>query len=773
MSRRSRHLLLLLLCVASLLISAALPAQSPETRHRVTQWQDSLFAITDTASLRRLRTEAVAAADESRGESIAVMRLALVEFRLAELTADGRLFGEATRALEGVHTDHPTWPVAGSWYAEARLREERLTGAFGYAMRAAMGLDPAKPLVEAFLEGTGPEGRYGAGLIRLASWAGNGRDPVVTEVALRALRKASPNAVAANPEVALWRSRIERLAGDPDSALTAIELAARLHPDHPLILRDQALLRFVYGRGDGAGPWYRGLAEADGAALSVYLHDLDLIVPDSIRRQLATVEPIRRGPLMRRFWNAADPDGLPSGPERLAEHYRRREFAWAHYLRKSVRDSLQRMGRVVWADTLPVTALDARGRIMLLHGTPASRTSIGQSGGPDVERTLGIIGMPRNESWRYDDPRYGTLLYHFYVPTDSQDFVAAESILDILGATRQFAKFRKPSENPLTTDSSRVTVQAYGAELVSEVAQALLRSRMSAAPIYQAMLEGGKRQADSLQAVERTIGHAALLVPSTYELGFELDLHAAIDVLVIGSDAKGPVVQVAFAIPADGLTARPLRNGVVYPIRMRVALLDTGGGIVAQIDTVRGFVTGAALRPGQYLLGQLPVHVAPGVYRARVALEAGRSGTLSPVTTLQVGDPTGGHPILSDISIGQRSVGIVWRASPSDTAWTDPRHSFSKEREMQLYFEAAGLAADSTYAVDLAIGRVREGAASCPVTESQLTIRFSQQAERGINRFQRGVSLRRLDPGEYLLGVTITAADGQQVRRCRMFRVTE
>ncbi|MEO8479927.1 MAG: hypothetical protein ABI542_09885 [Gemmatimonadota bacterium] len=749
------------------------PAQNPGVRAALAQWGDSLAAVTEVATVRQLRTAAIAAADTSHGESVRVIRLALVELRLADLTDNGKLYGAAASALRGVQEDHPDWPVAGSLYALANLREDRTEGAFAYTMRAMMGFDPAKPLVEAFIRGTGPDSSYGDGLVQLGGWAINAQDDVVVEVALRALRAASPRVVILHPEVALWRSRIERLAGDPDSALAAIEFAARVHPDDPQILRVQGLLRFVYGRGDGAGPWFRGLEHATGAALSSYLHDLELVVPDSIRLRLPDLAGPARSQLMRDFWSGQDLDGLPSAVERLAEHYRRVDFAWANYVRGTVLDSLRRHKGVVLRDTLPVTALDARGRIMLLHGSPASRTSIGNSGGPEVDHTLGIIGMPENESWRYDDDRLGELLYHFYVPIGQRDFIAAESIFDILASTRQFNMFRKDTDRPLTADSARVTVQTYGAELVSGVAQELLRSRMPDSPVYAAMLVGGKRTADSLQAVERDIGRTALALPSTYQLGFELELAAAIDILTIGSDADGPLLQVAFAIPGGGLTARRLHTGVVYPIRMRVAVLDSTGRLVVQVDTTRGFVAPATLRPGQFLLGQLPIKVAPGTYRVRVALEADRRGTLTPSTVVTIADPARGRPTLSDLSIGERSVGILWRASTADTAWSDPRHTFAREREMQLYFEADGLAPGSSYTVDLAIDRQAKGAPTCTAAGAMLTLRFDQHAADGVNRFQRGVSLRRLQPGAYTLGVTITSADGQTARRCRSFTVTE
>jgi hypothetical protein len=750
---------------------APLCAQTPAERAALTGWRDSLSQVVNRDLLRSRRDSAVRALGAGRKSGVAVMRIALLEERLAAL--GGIDYGAVADALRGVTEDHPDWPMAWSEYGLASLRDSRSPLNVSFALQQILGFDPVAELVAPFVTGVAADSTWTDGLVRLAGWAVSDDDDVVRQVALRALRGAGSGVVAVEPELAVWRSRIERLVGDPDSALAAIEQAARRHPDHAGILRSQAMLRFIYGRPDGLDPWYRGLARADGVVLARYRHDLAVAVPDSVLDRLGAMSGAERVATMRRVWASQDADGLPTEPERLAEQYRRVAYVWSHYLRRSLRDSLRTAHATVLWDTLSSRALDARGVIMLRHGTPEVRSSIGGSDTPDVETTLGIVGMPRNESWRYVGRDGHDLLFHFYVPDGATDFVAAESILDLLAATRQYNMFRRDSSRPPGSDSTNVVEKTYGAELVSGVAQELLRSRMGTSPLYARMLNEGKGGADSLQARERQTGRAALAAPAQYTLRFELPLDAAIDILNVGSDRRGPLVQIAFAVPGGRLSPRPVATGAAYLLRMRVAVLDSTGSLLMQVDTTRGFLTAQPLRPGEFLLGQLPLHLAAGTYRIRATLESDQRGTLSRSTTVHVVDPSRSTPTLSDLSLGARGVAILWGTPGADTAWADPRHRFARRTPMELYFEAGGMTDGTAYTVDLMIDRPRGSDGGCVARGGKLTLRFDQVATTGANRFQRAIALDRLEPGSYVLAVTVTTATGALARRCRTFEVVD
>jgi hypothetical protein len=285
------------------------------------------------------------------------------------------------------------------------------------------------------------------------------------------------------------------------------------------------------------------------------------------------------------------------------------------------------------------------------------------------------------------------------------------------------------------------------------------------------MINEGMAAADSMQALERAIGRESLARRYSYELGFELPLDAAIEVLAVGSDQQGPILQVAFAINGADLSPQAMPRGVVYPVRMRVGVLDAQGQLVTGVDTVRGFLAPARLLPSQQLVGQLPIRVPPGEYRVRVALESDHRGVRSPSMRVQV--PAARSELsLSDISIGLRSVPIVWRSPTADSAWANPRGRYRADEEMQLYFEVGGLSRGTRYQTQIAIDRSEPGAAgACGGRGTALTLSFDGEHPGRVAREQRAVSLARLRPDDYTMVVTVSTESGERVSRCRAFTI--
>ncbi len=754
------------LSFATSLLALPLAAQGPAERSELIRWRAELANIS-VDSLRALESEVKRVADSQRQDPLAEMRLGLLWQKLAEAERGDRRLTQASRAFAGVSEDYPDWSMAWTALAEVELANALGPGSASFGLRKTLGLDPEKGIIRDFVRGIGADGNDLDGVHRLTSRGIEGRNELERNITIRVLREVPRRELLRDAELVVMAARAEALFGDKDTAAAIIEDAARLHPRDPLVLRTQARLRFLVGRSDGPGPWYLGLSLADGEALDRYLRDLQLVVPDSVLEKVRNGPPGERGEVMRQFWASQDPDGLPSQDDRLAEHYRRVDFSRHHYIRTTVQDSIPRYD----PDTMLVSSFDGRGEILLRHGRPDVRTSIGDHGGPDVEVTLRIIGMPPNESWVYRDRLGNERFYHFVRRGKSRDFEAVESVLDILAESEQFKRFRPGQAATAPGDTTRRAVLIHGGELVSLVAQELLASRQEMSPLYEQMINAGFAAADSMQQVEREVGRAALAIPYSYELGFELDLDAAIDILAVGSDAAGPILQVAFAVSAADLTPRTMPRGVVYPIRMRAAVRDSDGKVVTTIDTVRAFLHPQRLRPSQHLVGQLPIRLDPGEYQVRVSLEAGRRGTLSaPVRVRLPG--RGGGLTLSDVSIGVRSVPILWRSPSADTAWANPFGRFTNDDELQLYFEVGGLEAGTEYRTDIAIDRGAL-AGTCQVRGEALTLSFRGEHPGGVAREQRALALNRLQPGSYVMAVTVSTADGQRAVRCRPFTVAE
>ncbi len=739
-------------------------AQRPPDQAPFRALHDSLATITSEALLDSIFRAQKVLADQSREDPAQELRLALAALRLGEVADENRYIKLASSVFAALTEDHPEFDMA--WYGQARTDLDQAHGSLSFGMARMLGLDPIRSIVADLVRSTGADSTDYYGVVQIGHRALRTRDVLDEETALRALRLMPARAMVRDAEVALVRARMEREVGDKDSATAVTERAARLHPDDPLVLRAQAQMRFVVGRSDGAGPWYRGLVRARGEALARYRRDLEIAVADSVMAVFDTIPAADRDTLIKAYWASQDPDGLPTADDRLAEHYRRLEYVRHHYVRTTVRAA----NRMFELDTLGTAAFDARGEVLLRHGSPDLRTAIGWTDGPEVKVTLRIVGMPPNESWVYHDTHAGDLFYHFVAERKDSDFVSVPSILDVIARSSQFRRFRKGD------DPSQEITKTWGAELVSAVAQEVLRSRQELSPLYTEMINQGLRGADSLQTLEREIGERALLKPYSYELGFELPMDGAIDVLAVGSDRRGPVLQVAFAVPGRDIVPERLRTGAMaYPIRMRVGVLDRHGTIVMQVDTVRGFIAARRLGNDQYLLGQLALRVPPGRYEVRASLESGRRGMLSRPTAVRVPAPGGTTLALSDISIGARSVRIPWAVTAADTAWANPLRRFVVNEPMQLYLEVNGLARGTAYRTTVAVDRLDalpETGTTCGGGGGMLTVATDATAGGGVERVTRTIALDRLKPAEYRLAITVTAGD-HVATRCRNFTVAK
>lgn len=768
------------------MVPCGIGAQSLDLRHALVPFRDSLDEMSDVGDLRRVREQTLGAVQAKRGDPALLLRHGFATMRLADVTADPAFYADAGDAFYRVTELEPEWPI--SWYglAFANLGEHETTSGLVVGLQQMLGFRPLVTPAGYLVRSAMVDSSFGDGLVDIAHLALRRRDEGPIELALTSLRLSAAHPVARLPAVALARARIEREFGSTDTALAVLAEAVRLNPDHVMLLREFAVTRFAVGRLEGVEPWYRGLTAANEAEFAVFQRDLERIVPDSVLASLRSVPREERPDVIRRFWREQDPDQLPTDRERLREHYIRLDYARHQYLKQAAMRNPAPTG----LDPMDRGEFDDRGVIYLRHGRPDTRTALGSRDGaeglsttlgrndrPDVETTLRIIGMPQNESWHYERQDGVPMTFHFVRGENEDDFRAVESALDIIRASRQYSLFRAQEEPGDRRDT--LTLKTWGGELVSLVAQELLLSRQEGDPLYARMISEGKRGAAALQNVERQVGRQSLAIERSYELKYELPMEAHVDVLAAGSDASGAGVQIAFAIPGRHLSAVRVTRGLVYTVRMRATFVDSHGDATVVIDTLRSFVMTRRLEPAEYLLGRLPVNLAPGRYSVRVALESEGRGSVSVRQSVDVPPPGLGTLTLTDPALGRRSVPLVWSTEGADTVWANPLHTFPIGESMQLYFEVGGLAAGSEYAAELAviaapsardIARLGREAA-CTGRQDLIRLRFDQRHGGAIDRVQREVSLERLRAGEYALVVTISTPSGGRVVRCREFTV--
>lgn len=735
-------------------------AQAPAARSSLATFRDSLQSIDNADWLLQQRELLRGEVRDGVGD-LSLVRLGLVWLRLAEVTGDGDGFGSAASAFEEVTERRPDWPLAWDGLAEASYGELRSQqDAITYILEM-FGADPNARVARRFVRGAEVDPGHRDGLLRLALQAEPSEDQTLREIALAALRYATALPVSADPLIRLARSRLERDAGFLDSASVQLEALVKAEPANAEALLELARIRFIMGHIDGLGPWYRGLAAADSSVYRAYRRDLAWVIPDSLLSRLDGIAPAERPVAARREWQRQDPDGLPVIGDRLRDHYRRLEFARQNYRRRL---DGRRADPLDWSGPL-----DARGEVYVRHGAPAHRAS------------LDIVGAAPNETWRYGPPDERALIFHFMVREKGGDFTRAESALDILAQTNQYRMFRA-AEMPqgVAPDSLPPPIQTYGAELVSAIARELFASRLGTHPVYRQLLDAGKDGAQVLQQSERLIGRTSRDAGPTWSLGYELPLTAEVTVLAVDREAGAPLIQVAFAIAGSSLLPVRTARGVGYRVRMRAAVLDADGAVVASVDTTRGFITGTVLRPQDHLLGRLPIAVPPGRHSVRVALEADGLGLVTPRQFIDVPPPDGPQLALSDLVLGTRSVALPWVTSRRDTAWINPLRSFPRDSPLELYFEATGIPTGAEYRVEVAFIRVSGRDAISREAErvverggrADLTIGFDQRHSSGVAGIAREISLNRLQPGEYVIELTLITTDGARVMRRQPLLVT-
>lgn len=746
----------LALCTASVL-----GAQAPSDRLALLQWRDSLTQERDSAALRRMVLATRAEARAARDNPLLHLRRGFGLLRLAELD-DARDFDEAASEFEWATQLQPDWPYSwlGKGLAELGIADQ-LTAVEG-ALDGLIGDGALELSVRALVRSATIDPTFVEDVRAVAEVAIASRSAVQGDIALRTLRELASKPAGKTPQLLLARGRIEREFGTPVEALVPLEQFLALQPGSAIGLLELGRTRFMLGRLDGVDPWFDGLGQASGAALAQYRGDLSPLAVDSLLVRFDRGTPAERVAAVRRYWAEQDPDGLPATAERMRDHYLRLDYARRHFLIPPAPPSVTEV-------TLGLEpALDDRGLIYVRHGPP------------DERATASMIGVRPNESWSYHPSDGPELLFHFILFDEAVGYRQYHSLLDILARSNQFRWYADHGGRDAAADTMPRTLHTYGAELSAQIAQALMLSRWNTSPLYRRMLGEGKGRADSLQALERAVGDRSAALAGSWSLRYELPLQAQVQVLAVGHESTGGTVQVVYSVRASGVIDHLISRGNLYRLRIRAAVVDSLGKIVAVADTTRDFISPMALAPGDHLNGRLPLAVPPGKYHVRVAIESDMHGSITPRQEILVSSPAATTLSLSDLALGARSVRLGWRPQPNDTAWVNPLRRFSLAEPMQLYFEVTGVGRGESYQTNLAIFRLSGDSAITHRSDAVVTaggtpalsLGFSETHPGGVASVRREISLQRLKPGEYVLQVTLARAGEPKVVRRQAFVVT-
>lgn len=742
--------------MAVLLLLAAL-AQSPADRVAIESLRDSLGSVRDTLALHDLEAAHIALARQRRDDPLIHLRLGFIAYRLGELTKGKSHLEDAAGEFEWAAELRSEWPYP--WYglglAELALGEHSSIAIEN--LRQMLGKDFLSKAARAFARATEVDPSFASAVVDLANTALTQRVRPRLEVALTAVRLAAAGPAGRHADVQLVRGRVEREAGEADSALAAFGQYITVGGDSGIGLLELArTMYFAHRAAQGSSAYFAGAHAATSAqALTMYRLDLSWIADSA---ELAAFDglpdPNARQRWLEQFWTRRDVAEARDVGERLAEHYRR----WFYARRNFRLVSRHRHYDITEVYRTRQAEFDDRGVIYLRHGEPDKRAQFICQGPPDANGE----GCAANESWLYRRPGNGEadLIFHFAARDDVQDFKLIESLADVLGFRRavRAASFSDPEVSALYQ-----TRDQFGT-LYSRVARSQHAS-------------GTELARDRLQG-RRNI--ALGTTSDSYMQRFEHDLEVVASDFVVG-DSGGQELHVVFAIPGERLEPQPAPDGVRYPLEFRVLVSDSADQVVAHVDTVRVFAARQALKNPAYLTGRLALPVPPGQYRYRLLVRTLDGATGDLVTNaLHIDRLDGQRFAVSDIVVGREGSGLVWHSPAGDTVRLNPLQRFPQNGGLNIYYEIYGLTSGAAYhtvvrldreggrSVFGAIGRLFGGG------RSPVLLEFDAPASGPLTRVQRGVELRDVSKGSYRLTVVISdPASGVSVSRVQRFQVVE
>lgn len=741
-----------------LLILAAL-VQAPADRATLEVLRDSLSQVEDSVALKRLETATIAVAKQNRDDPLIHLRLGFIAYRLGELTKDKSHYDDAAGEFEWAGELRSDWPYA--WYGQG-LSELAIGEASAIAvenLRQMLGKDYLSKAAKAFARATEADPSFASAVVDLANTALTQRIRPRLEVALSAVRMAAASPAGHHPDVQLVRGRVEREAGETDSALAAFRAYVDLAGDSGIGLLEMARTSYLALRPrDGWTAYFNGARVARSpAAVALYRLDLSWIADSAELKAFdAVATPGERAAWLTEFWGKRDALEARDVGERLAEHYRR-WFQARHDFRLVSR---HRHYDITERYRSEQAEFDDRGVIYLRQGEPDRRARFVQG---DVEP---------NESWLYRRPT-GDLVFHFVARDDATDYKLVESLVDVLGFGRG--------------------VRA-GSQMDAQLAD-LYASRHDFGGIYT-RVAASQRPVGTELATERAHGRQDIARGTTsdsYTRRFDLPMGVLASEFVTGEETAdsagggggggGQLFHVVFAIPGERLSAAPAEaaGGLRYPLRFRLIVADSTGHVVAQHDTLRVFTARQPVRHPDYLTGRIALPVPAGryVYRLLVTtLDGGAGDLVTHDARVDSLDPR--RFSVSDVVVGRDGSGLVWHTAAGDTVRLNPLQRFPQGSGVNLYYELYGLARGAAYhtvvrlereggrSLFSAIGRLFGGG------RSPVLLEFDAPSDGPVTRVQRGIELRDVAKGSYRLVVTIAdPATGTTVTRTERFQVVD
>jgi hypothetical protein len=795
----NRLRILLLGVVAAGAVHAA-PAQAPAARGALQLLRDSLALARDTLPLLALERHTIDVARHDRDDPLVHLRLGFIALRLNDLAGGSQHADDAAGEFEWASDLRPDWPYP--WYgiglAEWQL-PDRAT-AFAGGLWTMLGLDRDSRVGNAFLRAVRADPSFVEGVVGFAQVAREQASGAQLAEALHVVRLVTASPLGWDPALLLERGRLERLVGDPDSARVAFRRALLLGRDEPMAWLELArtiplTADTISRRIDRETPveeaYYTGAASEAPYMEAEYRHDIAPILSDSELAVFDQLHGSARVEWLRSFWQRTAAGDLRTPAARLAEHFRRWNYALRHFRLPPYRRSFQWGIEVYQSGN---TELDDRGLVWLRQGAPTfrivwprsqpRRVSTGAASlvhPADVARTEELLGLDSdslartiavmppqfgtlgpmfdphpdpdegsygNETWRYRRPD-GDLVLHFIAREDPHDYrlVASALQLDVSFDALVQAEQLLPGLAGLLTGGAIVREHSFNQDLIKG---------------------------------REAINEATSTTSWTRNYGIVLG--GRVQWLTAGEQNGVPLVHIVYAVDASLLHALPVlaRSGRI-PLAVRAAMLDSGGAPVATLDTVQ-----RVPRPGansQLIAMHAEMEAPPGRHEIRFGVEADPSvGAVYPLDSMVVPDIHSDTLALSSLLIGVPHRSLAWEVAAGDTVWLDATNHYTAHDTLAVYFEAYGTRPDARYTVRFAVRRVGQGLFARLFGHHGDAITLSERVLGGQNPpgesidsvpaagltetvVRRALDLGGLAPGKYALEVSMSGGGQEVVRR--------
>lgn len=750
--------------------------QSPADRRALQLFRDSLLLTTDTMPMHAWESALITEARAHRDDAMLHLRLGFLALRMHQAGAAAERVGDAESEFEWATQLAPAWPYAWFGLGEAYASEPDRARGFAGGLYTMTGADRDTRAGTAFLHALRADPTFVDGLTAFADMAQQQRLHPPIAAALNALRTVQASPLGWDPVLLVERGRLERLAGNPDSAATAFRRAVELSPDPAMaqyeLARTLPLVEDSASSVDHApeiaAAYFGAVASDEPAVAALVRRDIEPICDSAQMAAFDATSGAARVAWLRTFWSDLAAADLRSVGDRIGEHFRRwayvrqhfrlppfkRDYRWGIEVYQSGDEELDDRGiiwlrqgaptdRIVWPQSMPRSADGPTIQTAVvfdtteaLSSTPRRRRSIfthtpPPAGSLIIDPEVGVTPSYGNETWRYARSG-GDLVLNFAAVDDPADYRLVDDILDL------------------------------------DVSYDALAHRSREIPGLGELLNSGPGTRVLLRNNERLRGRhdiALATSSSSWERGYPVTLPASVTWLDAGVRHGESLVHVVYTLSAAALHALPTDSTGTIPIRVRAAMIGTDRHVAARLDTVEH------LAPPASGSGATLVHaefaVPSGELESHLAIEANRHvGAVFPADSLRVPDPEGRALAVSSLVLGTREASVPWIAAPGDTVWMSPFNQYRSDDTVSLYAQAYGLVPGRPYAIRVAFTRQRSALMRF-LKGHRETITLTEQLhpDAPTATIERRVALELLDPGRYQVDLIVDGGGSRAVAR--------